>query len=350
VAERILTTRELNRALLARQLLLERGSLPLRTALEQVAGLQTQYAPSGYVGLWSRLEDFPRLALTRALHQREAIQGTLMRSTIHTVSSRDYWLFAAGIRRGRQEWWQRIVRHQAPGLDMEEAADLFQRHLRSGPRRATELKELLARHGIPPIAWAGVGLWLDMVRVPPSGTWEARRADLYGLAETWLEKPAVTEDQGLEHLVRRYLGGYGPAPLNDIAAWAGLNATRLRPVVNRLRLTSYRNEQGNQLFDLPRAALPDPKTPAPVRFLPTWDSTLLAHCRRTQILPEPYRPLVFNTKTPQSVATFLVDGAVAGTWRYQEGRLVVEAFDSLPAKARREVNEEARRLADFHAA
>jgi hypothetical protein len=349
VAERLLTTRDLNRALLARQLLLERASLPIRSALEQVAGLQTQYAPSGYVGLWSRLEDFPRLGLTRALHQREAVQGTLMRSTIHTVSNRDYWLFAAGIRRGRQEWWQRVVRHQAEGLDIEKAADLFRRTLKAGPRRATELKDLLAQHGIPAIAWNGVGLWVDLVRVPPSGTWEARRADLYGLAETWLKKPAVTEEEGMEHLVRRYLAGYGPAPLADIAAWAGLTATRLRPVLTRLQLCSFRSEQGSQLFDLPGAPLPDPKTPAPVRFLPTWDSTLLAHCRRTQILPEHYRPLVFNTKTPQSVATVLVDGAVAGTWRYQEGRILVEAFDTLPARVRREVDKEARRLAAFHA-
>jgi hypothetical protein len=348
VAERVLTTRDLNRALLARQLLLERASLPLGSALEQVAGLQTQYAPSGYVGLWSRLKDFPRLALTRALHQREAVQGTLMRSTIHTVSSRDYWLFTAGIRRGRQEWWQRVVSHQAEGLDIEKAAALFRRHLKAGPKRANDLKELLAQHGIPAIAWNGVGLWVDLVRVPPSGTWEARRADLYGLAETWLNKPAVTEAEGLEHLVRRYLAGYGPAPLNDIAAWAGLNATRLRPALTRLQLRSFRSEQGIQLFDLPRAPLPDPNTPAPVRFLPTWDSTLLAHCRRTQILPEAYRPLVFNTKTPQSVATFLVDGAVAGIWRFESGRINLSPFDTLSGSARRDLEEEAARLAAFH--
>jgi hypothetical protein len=273
-----------------------------------------------------------------------------MRSTIHTVSNRDYWLFAAGIRRERQERWQRVVHQQASALDVdiEKAAALFRKELKAGPRRANELKKLLAQHGIPAIAWSGVGLWVDMVRVPPSGTWEARRADLYGLAETWVRKPPVTQEDGLEHLVRRYLAGYGPAPLDDIAAWAGLKATRLRPVLSRLRLRSFRNEQGDQLLDLPRAPLPDAKTPAPVRFLPTWDSTLLVHCRRTQILPEPYRPLVFNTKTPQSVATFLVDGAVAGTWRYQHGRIVVKAFDRLPARVRREVDEEARGLAAFH--
>src|SRR5919201_454141 len=151
MSERVLSTRELNRALLARQLLLDRSSLDVPAALEQVAGLQTQYAPSGYIGLWSRLEDFPRLGLTRALHQREAVQGTLMRSTIHTVSNRDYWLFAAGIRRGRQEWWQRVVRHQAQGLDMEKAGALFRRTLKAGPRRANELKNLLAQHGVPAI-------------------------------------------------------------------------------------------------------------------------------------------------------------------------------------------------------
>jgi hypothetical protein len=120
-------------------------------------------------------------------------------------------------------------------------------------------------------------------------------------------------------------------------------------VVERLRLRRFRDERGGELLDLPRAPLPDPVTPAPVRFLPTWDATLLVHARRTQILPEPYRPLVFNTKTPHSVSTFLVDGAVAGKWRYEKGRVRLEPFGRLPKGARMDVEEEAERLASFHA-
>jgi hypothetical protein len=349
VAERVLSTRELNRALLARQLLLERSRLPLTRALERVAGLQTQYAPSAYVALWSRLDDFRRETLTRALEQRRAVQATLMRATIHIVSAGDYPLFAAAIRNSRREWWARVQRHQVEGLDMSTVAALLRKHLSDGPRRQTELTQLLQAEGFPRIAWSGAGMWLDMVRVPPSGTWEQRRADLYGLADEWLGRSDATEDEGLEHLVRRYLGGHGPASLNDVANWAGLPATTLRPVVERLRLRRFRDERGGELLDLPRAPLPDPDTPAPVRFLPTWDATLLVHARRTQILPEPYRPLVFNTKTPHSVSTFLVDGAVAGKWRYEKGRVRLEPFGRLPKGARTDVEEEAERLASLHA-
>jgi len=349
VNERILSTRELNRALLARQLLLERSQLSLTQALERVAGLQAQYAPSAYIALWSRLHDFKRDALTVALEQRRAVQATLMRVTIHIVSARDYPLFTEGIRNRRRQWWMSVSRHQIEGLDMNEVAALLRRHLAAGPRREADLAKILAAEGWPRIAWSGVGLWLDLVRVPPSGTWERRRADLYGLAEDWLEPTVASEAEGIEHLVRRYLRGFGPASAGDIAKWAGLKVTALRPVLERLNVRRYRDEEGKELLDLPRAPLPDPDTPAPVRFLPTWDATLLVHARRTQILPERYRSLVFNTKTPHSVSTFLVDGAVAGIWRFEKGRVELKPFDRLPRAARGELEDEAERLATFHA-
>jgi hypothetical protein len=349
VTDRVLSTRELNRALLARQLLLERSPLPLTRALERVAGLQTQYAPSAYVGLWSRLRDFRRDALTTALQRRRAVQATLMRQTIHVVAARDYPLLAEAIRESRRAWWRRVQGRQAEGVDMDAVAALLRKHLAAGPRRQGELASLLAAEGFPAAAWSGAGLWLDMVRVPPSGTWEQRRADLYGLADDWLGGWKVTEAEGLEHLVRRYLGGFGPATAQDTASWAGLPVTTVRPALERLGVRRFRDEQGRELFDLRRAPLPHPETPAPVRFLPTWDATLLVHARRTQILPERYRGLVFSTKTPHSVGTFLVDGAVAGSWRYERGRVRLEPFGRLHRQARRDLDEEAERLAAFHA-
>ena len=345
---RVLTTRELNRALLARQFLLERSSLPLVQTIERVGGLQTQYAPSGYVGLWSRKRNFRRDALTTALEQRRVIQGTLLRSTIHMVSARDYWLFLSAVRRGRQEWWRRVTRKGFGEVDVAAAVPIFREELAAGPRRAADLKQLLARRGFPSIAWNGIGLWVDMIRVPPSGTWDQRKADLYGLADTWVRPAAVTESAGLEHVVRRYLGAFGPATVREIADWAGIPHTTLLTTIDRLSLRRFRDEKGKELLDLPRAPLPDPETPAPVRFLPTWDATLLVHARRTQVLPEEYRPLVFNTKTPHSVPTFLVDGAVAGTWRYEGGRVEVKPFEPLPKAARREIDDEAKRLSTFH--
>jgi hypothetical protein len=349
MTEPVLSTRALNRALLARQLLLDRSPLPLTEALEQLGGLQTQYAPSGYIGLWSRLRDFRREALTDALAARQVIQGTLIRSTIHMVSAVDWPLFAAGTRNVRREWWLRASRSETSKIDVEAVLARVRSLLAERPRRQAEMVKLLEAESNPRIAWITAAQLIDMVRVPPSGTWEQRRADLYGLADDWIGRSNVAEEEGREHLVRRYLGGFGPAPLTDIANWAGMKVGPLRPIVERLELRRMRDESDRELLDLPDAPLPDPDTPAPVRFLPTWDATLLVHARRTLILPEAYRPLVFNTKTPHSVPTFLVDGAVAGTWRHEKGRIEIKPFGDLSKSARHELDEEADRLAAFHA-
>ena len=192
-------------------------------------------------------------------------------------------------------------------------------------------------------------LALELVRVPPSGTWERRRADLYGLAEDWVGPEDLSPEQGIELLVRRYLGGFGPAPATDIADWAGLNVSATRTALEKIELRRFHDENGKELVDVPRAPLPDPETPAPVRFLPVWDATLLVHARRTGILPERYRPRVFNVKTPHSVNTFLVDGQVAGTWKHDQDRIRLQPFGQLPRGVRAELDEEAERLAAFHA-
>ena len=346
MAERVLGERELNRAVLARQLLLERSRLRPAVAIERLGGLQTQYAPSGYIGLWSRLEGFARADLTRALERRAVVQGTVMRSTIHTVSARDYPLFVAGVRAARREWWLRANRRQIAPETVAEAAARARALLAGGPLRR---RELVRELGVDSAVWNGIGLWVDLLRAPPSGTWEQRRADLYVAAEDWLPPATAEAEDGLDHLLRRYLGGFGPAAVRDIADWAGVPARALDGAVERLAPRRFRDERGAVLIDLHRAPLPDAATPAPVRFLPTWDATLLVHARRTQILPERFRPLVFSTKTPQSVPTFLVDGQVAGTWRHEGGRIVTQPFEPLPAAAGREVGAEAARLAAFMA-
>ncbi|HEX6147783.1 MAG TPA: winged helix DNA-binding domain-containing protein [Acidimicrobiia bacterium] len=348
MARDVLDTRALNRALLARQLLLRRARLSPSRALERTGGLQTQYSPSGYIGLWSRLDGFRRTHLTRALEQGRVVQGTLMRVTIHMVSARDYPLFAAAVRRSRREWFARVAKDRA--LEPEQwrrVASQIRKALAHGPLRGAELVAYLEDQGYSKGIWEGAGLWVDLVRVPPSGTWERRRADIYGLAEQYVAMAEVGEDDALEHLVRRYLGGFGPAGIGDIAAWTGVPANSLRPVVERLELRHFRDSDGGDLLDLPRRPLPASDTVAPVRFLPTWDATLLVHARRTQILPEEYRSLVFNTKNPQSVGTFLVDGAVAGAWRHEAGKVRLEPFAPLPRPVRRELGQESDRLAAF---
>ncbi len=343
-AERTLSQRELNRALLARQLLLERSRLPITRVLEMMAGLQAQYAPAMYLGLWSRIDGLERADLTRALERRQVVQGTLLRSTIHLVSAHDFWPFAIGIQQYRRAWYLRVSRDGLTHDEMADAAARLRAALGTGTLRRAEVDKLLGpRHR------AAAGMWLDLVRAPPSGTWDRRRADLYAAAEEWLGPPTVSPEEGVELLVRRYLGGFGPATRSELADWAGLPVAALGPALDRLRLRRFRAEDGAELLDLARALLPDPDTPAPVRFLPVWDATLLVHARRAGILPEEFRSRVFHVKTPHSVNTFLVDGAVAGTWRYEDGRIRLDEFTPLPSSVRRELGEEAERLAAFHA-
>jgi hypothetical protein len=341
--ERVLTQRELNRALLARQLLLERAKLPLPRAVEHVGCLQTQYAPSGYIGLWSRVEGFERDDLTRALERRSLVQAMMMRNTIHVSSRRDYWPLVIAIRAERKGWSRRT--QGARDWELERAAAKLRERLKDGPLRLRELQALPGRLWRP-----GTAIWLDLVRVPPSGTWERRRADLYGLAEDWVgPEPKLAEGDAVDQLVRRYLGAFGPAPRTDIATWAGMRGMAIAPALERLRLRRFADERGMELLDLPRAPLPDAETPAPVRFLPTWDATLLVHARRTGIVAEEHRKRIFHVKNPQSEATFLVDGKVAGTWRYDKDRIKIDPFGRLPREIHGELNHEAERLAAFHA-
>jgi len=341
---RVLTQPELNRALLARQLLLERATVPIPRALERMCGLQSQYAPSGYVGLWTRLEGMQRDDLTRALERRTVIQATLMRATIHLVSRRDFWPMATAIDEPLREWWFRATKRRPEAKRLRAIDRRSRSMLGKGPKRK---KEILDTLDIPASDFAGVGLWTQLVRVPPSGTWESRRADLYGLAETWVGPRDATAEEGQALLIRRYLAAFGPASRADIATFTGLPLPTIDAVIDRLPLRMFRTEDDQKLFDVRGAPLPPADTSAPVRFLPTFDATLLAHARRTQILPERFRSMIFSTKMPQSIGTFLVDGQVAGTWRADAGRVTTKAFEPLPKGARREVEHEAAALTAF---
>jgi hypothetical protein len=315
----------LNRVVLARQCLLERSELALPRTLERVAGIQAQYAPSMYIGLSARVAGFERDALTRALRDRSVIQATLMRSTIHLVSREDYWPLALAVRDARRAQWLGARKDQTEA-QLRRAAAKLRRTLAGG--ETITRKELDALVG-KELA-LGAGLWVDLVRVPPSGTWERRRADLFGLAEDWVGPCEATVESGRELLVRRYLDAFGPATKKDVQNFTGL-------------------PMGD--FDLPQQGdLPDcSDTPAPVRYLPTWDAVLLVHCRRAQILREEDRPRIFSTKTPHSFATFLVDGVVEGTWRHETGAITRTPWRKLSPAIERELDDEAERLRALHA-
>jgi hypothetical protein len=336
-----LSRRALNRALLERQLLLARSKGSIVDAVERVGGLQTQYAPSGYIGLWTRVAGFQREDLTRALEDHSLIQASLMRTTIHIVPRSEYWLYANGIRRSRQEWVRR-VRAVPSERRLRSNADRLRDALRDGPKTVKELGD-----------WAKgfvgtLGLWVDLVRVPPSGTWDRRRADRLALAEDWVGPNNSTEEQGLEHLVRTYLRAFGPATWKDVASWAGLSVADIKRGAVGLDLATFRDDGGAELFDLAGAELPDASTKPPVRFLPHWDANLLVHARRAGILPEEHRPRVFSTKNPFSVGACLVGGRVVGAWSLVESRIVLDPFETMSKADQRAVEAERRRLEAFH--
>lgn len=347
MSDRVLTARELNRALLARQLLLKRSSLPVLRVLEQLGGIQAQYAPSSYVRLWTNLKRFAMADLDRLLEQRKVVQGTLMRSTIHLVSTADYWPIAEGIGPSRQEWWHRTFGKEFSRAEIDGIAAELDAKLtgRVWPRK--ELDEQMRSHSTT--VWSGA--WVALIRVPPSGTWKRRRADLFQRAAEWIGPSTATREEGLDLLLRRYLRGFGPARLADAANWAGVDVAKMKAAADRMTLRTFRDENGRVLVDLTRAPLPDASTPAPIRFLPWFDATLLTHCRRTRILPEEYRPLVFSIKVPQSIGTILVDGRVAASWRVErsgeKATLGYTAFERIPAAAERELKEEAGGLVRF---
>ena len=334
----MLSARALNRAVLARQLYLERSRLSIPTALDQIAGIQNQYAPSGYIGLWSRLVDFSRDQLTDALERREVVQGTTLRGTIHLLTPEFFQLSNDAVREERTAWWFRSTGRNDQ-VEMRSIADQIAIALRGGPRKRIDLMKEL---GIDSATWNGATNYLDLIRVPPSGTWEHRRADLYAL----IPLSSVDSAAALKAMVARYLKAFGPASAADTATFLGLRLGQVKPLLVEYR--SLVGPNGVDLFDIEDGPLPDPETPAPPRFLPSWDANLLVHARRSGILPEEYRPRIFNTKMPQSVPTFLIDGRVAGTWRFENGDISISQFEKLEQKAARELDDERERLRQFH--
>jgi hypothetical protein len=330
---RVLTLVELNRATLARQLLLERRRLPLARALERVAGLQAQWAPAPYVGLWTRVAGFRRETLERALLRHEAVRAVLMRGTIHLVTLRDYALFGAGV--GPPPW----LRPQA--AEAAEALDEAIRAFGSKPRTREEVREYLHReHGVGPehgeALWYALRIRGRLTHAPESGFWRTRGRTRYVTIPHDEVEPAAARVE----LVRRYLAAFGPATRADVAEWSGL---RVRDFEHALHgLPTYEDEQGRTLYDVPRAPLPPAATPAPIRLLPRFDNLVLSHRDRTRVLADEHRGLVIEGGWVKSA--FLVDGFVAGVWELEHGRVRLEPFEPLPRRARAELEAEADRL------
>jgi hypothetical protein len=341
----VLSQRGLNRATLARQYLLERAPARAIDMIGHLGGMQSQAPLAPYVGLWTRLHDFAPDELSALTEQREVVRLSLMRNTVHLVSARDcldwrplfYPLHAAEFRahyRGGTE-----------GVDRDALLRRAKRLLEERPRTRGDLGKLLAERwpDADPGALAyAVTHHVALCQVPPRGIWGKTAPATWAPAESWLGAPL--RPVPVDALILRYLGAFGPATVADIQVWSGL--TRLREVVERLPLRTFRGEAGQALHDLPDAPRPSEDTPAPPRFLPAYDNLLLSHKDRTRVIPH-NRPVPLPPGNGATAGTFLIDGTWQGTWQIRDQTPRIQPFTSLRSADRDALLAEAAQLCAF---
>jgi hypothetical protein len=350
-----LSVRALNRALLARQWLLERQRATASKAIEHLVGLQAQNTQPPYFALWSRLKGFDPRALSTLLLERKAVRLALMRSTIHLVTGRD----CLKLRPVLQRSLERVFHTGSPfgkrlgDFDYSALTQAARALFLEQPRTTSEVGKLL-RERWPRCDAEAMGnaarTYLALVQLPPRGVWGDGAMPLCALAEDWLRKP-LGASVDLAAVVLRYLRAFGPATVADARTWSGLRD--LEPTFERLRkkLRTFRDERGRELFDVPRAPLPDETVAAPPRFVGEYDNLLLSHEDRSRVLPEGLRKRLFD---PNGVKpALLVDGFVLGAWRLEVGETAavvrIDAFEPLPKKQVGAVKDEALALARFAA-
>jgi hypothetical protein len=341
VPAKILTARELNRALLARQLLLDRVDLTPVEAVEHLVGMQAQSPGAAYVGLWSRLKGFAFDHLARAITDRSLVRTSLMRGTIHLVSAADCLALSPFMR----PLYARFVTPPPADLDviLATAASLLEDPLTPAELRAG-LGERLPS-GDPEVMTRAARYQLQLVHVPPRGLWGRSGQTRLTTTRAWLGRD-VDPEPDPRPIVRRYLAAYGPASVKDMQTWCGL--TGLREVVADLDVRTFRDENGTTLFDVPDGAFPDPDTPAPVRLLPEYDNCLRSHTDRRRVMTDASRAALFATKNDAPMPAFLVDGMVRGTWKLARARdaatIAIRPFAKMSKKDTAAVSAEATRL------
>ncbi|MFI6578622.1 winged helix DNA-binding domain-containing protein [Nocardiopsis sp. NPDC050513] len=347
----VLDDRALNRATLARQLLLDRSDAPVLDAVAHVCGLQAQEPQEPFVGLWSRLRAFDPAALSELLTGRRVVRTHLMRRTVHLVTASDVLAW-----RSRHDPMLRqrvlgVYRRDLDGVDLDELAAAGLEAMADGePRTTAELVRAVAGRwpSVPARALGEMlGALLALAQAPPRGLWKVRAGVRNVLLASWLDRgiePASTDgsDPVGQAMVRRYLAAFGPATSTDLRAWCGLAGLPAAVAAVRDELVGFRDGLGRELLDLPDAPRPDPDTPAPVRFLPAFDNAILGYQHRARIIDDAHRGL--------SVAgerVVLVDGRAAATWTVEADTVVVTPLGVLSRAERDAVAEEGRALAGF---
>ena len=355
-----LTLRELNRALLARQLLLKRHKLDVVSAVERLACLQGQWAPSPYVALWSRLSGFKRERLTRPIDRGEIVKATLMRATLHLVSATEYPAYSLATMEGRFGAWR------PPGgpalAELDELHRAVLAFARKTPRTRAEIQDFTAGH-LPPSAAKNERLrnWFSWAAVATSGlVWDSVGAHFEHrqlgrhIAPPARLRKAPKPETAYALVVRRHLGAFGPATVADIATWSSVRVPNIRAALAQIKdLRRFTDERGRELIDLSSAPRPAADAPAPPRFLARFDAAILGHAapERTRVLPEQYRrAVIFSAEV---WPTFLVDGFVAGRWaiavRPKEAVLELKPFKPLARADRAALALEGEELVRFYA-
>lgn len=351
----VLSRRELNRATLARQLLLHRVRMSAAQALEHLVGLQAQAPNPPYLGLWSRLDHFAAAELARLIESRKAVRISLMRSTIHLVTARDCLALHPVLRPVQERNLFRGSPYGArlAGLDLPSFLTHGRALLEERPRTLGELRPLLAARwpGFDPPSLAyGLRNLLPLVQVPPRGVWGKSGPPACTTADSWIGRP-VGKAAAPDRLMLRYLAAFGPASVRDAQVWSGL--TGLAEVFDRLRgrLITFEDERGVELFDLPDAPRPVADTVAPVRFLPEFDNLLLSHADRSRVMDDDHRRRI-GTLNGMVPGTILLDGRVAGIWKVtrpsvRRALLTISPFGRLSAQARAALTHEGSALLSF---
>jgi hypothetical protein len=345
-----MSVRAVGRATLARQLLLERHGLSAVAAVERLAGMQGQEPKHPYAGLWTRLQGFDAGDLSKAVEDRTLVRATMMRGTLHLMSATDYLAFRMTLQPVLAGGLS-VLAERSEGVEPDEVVEAAREVLADGPLTFTAIRKALTER-FPGLNDRALGyttrMLVPLVMVPDGSRWGYPANAPFTLADAWLGKQPATRAAPAK-LVRRYLAAFGPATPADFQTWSGLQA---KPVFDELRdrLVVLKDAQGKDLYDLPDGPRPDEDTEAPVRFLPEFDNLLLAHAKRTRIIADEHKPVVF-TKNLRVKATYLVDGLVAGLWSTELKRgtatLTLTPFGKLTRKHRTELEREGERLLGF---
>jgi hypothetical protein len=338
----VLTRRELNRALLARQLLLDRQDISAADAIGRVGGLQAQAAVPPFVGLWTRIAGFDATELQGLIDVGEIVRATLMRHTIHFVGTDDYAWLRPTIQPALDANFSAQTRKRLAGVDMEPFLRAARKEFRKRPVTFAEIKtlirELAPDSDVDAIAY-GVRTRVPLIGVPNSSRWRFGGRAPFVLAGK-LGKPDP------KRMVRRYLAAFGPATPGDATAWSGVGG--MREVFESMRgeLRTFRDEAGRELFDVPDGLLPGGEVDAPVRFLPEYDNTLLGHKDRTRVIADEHRSLVYIGHGLMT-GTVLLDGFAAAGWRAKDGELALDPFRRLTKAEQKAIEPEADALVEW---